>query len=171
VSIGASVRILGIDPGSQITGYGIVEVSGSRTQAVHWGGIRTSGDHFARLREIFRAFGELITEYAPDEIAIERVFVHRNADSALKLGQARAAALCGTFSADISIHEYATRHIKKAVVGSGSADKSQVQHMVKLVLGIKQDIEPDAADALAAAICHAQERGTLALIQRAVGGA
>jgi crossover junction endodeoxyribonuclease RuvC len=163
---GASVRILGIDPGSQITGFGIVDVQGSVTKAVEWGGIKTSGDHCARLREIYVGVVAIVSEYRPAEIAIERVFIHRNADSALKLGQARAAALCATFGADIPVFEYAARHIKKAVVGTGSAEKDQVQHMVKMILGIRDDVAPDAADALAAAICHAHERGTRVLIDR-----
>jgi len=167
----ATVRILGIDPGSQVTGFGIVDLEGSRATPVGWGGIRASGDHCARLREIFSEIAKIVAEYEPTEIAIERVFIHRNADSALKLGQARAAALCATFRMDIPIFEYAARHIKKAVVGAGAAEKGQVQHMVKMILGIRDVVEPDAADALAAAICHAHERGTRALIGRAAGGA
>ncbi len=166
-----TVRILGIDPGSQVTGFGIVEASGRSTRAIHFGGIRTRGDHFDRLREIHRAVAELVEAYAPDEIAIERVFVARNADSALKLGQARAAALCATFALDVPIFEYAARHIKKALVGTGAAEKQQVQHMVRLLLGLRSELQADAADALAAAICHAQERGTRSLVARAVAGA
>ena len=89
-----AVRILGIDPGSQMTGYGIVEFVGALTRPIAWGGIRTEGEHSDRLRQIFKGLGALIAEHRPDEIAVERVFMHRNADSALKLGQARAAALC-----------------------------------------------------------------------------
>jgi crossover junction endodeoxyribonuclease RuvC len=166
---GDAIRILGIDPGSQITGFGLVDVHGSTTRPVRWGGIKTSGDHHARLREIFRAVGELVAEFRPAEIAIERVFVNKNVDSALKLGQARAAALCATFGADIPVYEYGARHIKKAVVGTGSAEKAQVQHMVKLILGIHDEIQADAADALAAAICHAHERSTRTLIDRRAG--
>jgi len=168
---GDAIRILGIDPGSQVTGFGLVDLQGSVTRAVRWGGIKTSGDHHARLREIFRAVGELVEEFRPVEIAIERVFVHKNADSALKLGQARAAALCATFGAEIPVFEYGARHIKKAVVGSGSAEKAQVQHMVRLILGIRDEIQADAADALAAAICHAHERSARELIERRAGGA
>lgn len=162
-----TIRILGIDPGSQITGFGLVDLEGSKTRAVSWGGIRTSGDHFDRLKTIFAELDRLMREFSPDEIAIERVFVHRNADSALKLGQARAAALCATFGADVPIYEYAARHIKKALVGTGSGEKAQVQYMVKLVLGIDGDIQPDAADALAAAVCHAHERGVRGLMAAA----
>jgi crossover junction endodeoxyribonuclease RuvC len=161
------VRILGIDPGSQITGFGIVDVAGGRAAAVEWGGIRTGGEHSERLRNIFVAVGRIVREYKPAEIAIERVFLHRNADSALKLGQARAAAICATFEADVPIYEYSARHIKQAVVGRGGAEKEQVQRMVQMILGVRDAIAPDAADALAAAICHAHERTARELMLRA----
>ena len=164
-----TIRILGIDPGSQITGFGIVDVHGTVTKPVRWGGIETSGDHSARLKDIFLALGKIVVEFQPAEIAIERVFLHRNADSALKLGQARAAALCATFDADVPIFEYTARHIKKAVVGRGSADKEQVQHMIRMILAIREDIQEDAADALAAALCHAHERGTRNILDRVAG--
>lgn len=170
-SMSDSIRILGIDPGSRITGFGIVEHDGRAIRPVHFGGIDTQGNHFDRLRKIHQSVRQLVVEHRPDEIAIERVFVHRNADSALKLGQARAAALCATFDANVPVYEYAARHIKKALVGNGAADKSQVQHMVRLLLGIHGALAADAADALAAAICHAHERGTRQLIERAVAGA
>jgi crossover junction endodeoxyribonuclease RuvC len=157
-------RILGIDPGSQITGFGVLEVHGHRTTAVDWGSIRAEGAHAERLREIFQALGRLVRELEPDEIAIERVFLHRNADSALKLGQARAAAICATFEANVPIYEYSARQIKQAVVGRGGADKEQVQHMVQLILGIQVRAAADAADALAAAICHAHQRGMRGLL-------
>lgn len=153
-----SVRILGIDPGSQITGFGIVDLSGNRTTPVEWGSIRTGGEHSERLRSIFLALGQIVREYRPAEIAIERVFLSRNADSALKLGQARAAAICATFEANVPIYEYSARHIKKAVVGNGGAEKDQVQRMVQMILGVREPIAADAADALAAAICHANQR-------------
>jgi crossover junction endodeoxyribonuclease RuvC len=162
----AIVRILGIDPGSQATGFGVLDVHGTATTVVRWGAIKTAGDHHARLRAIFVGVADLVAELKPHEIAIERVFVHRNADSALKLGQARAAALCATFAADIPVFEYATRHIKKAVVGHGAAEKDQIQHMIKMILGIREEVGPDAADALAAAVCHAHERNTRVLIER-----
>ncbi len=122
----SSVRILGIDPGSQVTGFGILDVDGTRTVPVEWGCIRTSGEHSARLREIFLGLGRLVREFKPGEIAIERVFLSRNADSALKLGQARAAAICATFEADVPIYEYSARHSKQAVVGRGGAEKERV---------------------------------------------
>jgi crossover junction endodeoxyribonuclease RuvC len=169
VNVVGSVRILGIDPGSQITGFGIVDIAGTRTTAVEWGTIRTGGEHSDRLRNIFKALGQVVREYRPTEIAIERVFLSRNADSALKLGQARAAAICATFEANVPIYEYTARHIKKAVVGSGAAEKDQVQRMVQMILGLREALAADAADALAAAICHANERtlrGTLQAVGR-----
>ena len=160
-----ALRILGIDPGSQITGFGIIDVSGGRTVAVQWGSIRTDGDHAARLRKIFVELKDVVREHRPGEIAVERVFMNRNADSALKLGQARAAAICATFESDLPIYEYSARHIKKAVAGHGAAEKEQVQRMVRILLGVRDVIAPDAADALATAICHAHERGTQALLR------
>jgi crossover junction endodeoxyribonuclease RuvC len=162
-----SVRILGIDPGSQITGFGIVDIAGNRTTAVEWGSIRTGGEHSERLRSIFTALGEVVRKHRPAEIAIERVFLSRNADSALKLGQARAAAICATFEADVPIYEYSARHIKKAVVGSGAAEKDQVQRMVQMILGLREALAPDAADALATAICHAHSRSLQGVLKAA----
>ena len=165
-----TTRILGIDPGTQITGFGIIDARarGSELTVIHFGGIQTKGEHSARLRQIFEQVRALVRDFQPGEVAIERVFVHRNADSALKLGQARAAALCATFEADLPVFEYAARHIKKAVVGRGGADKTQVQHMVKLLLGIQAEPEADAADALAAALCHSYARSTRSLLEEAV---
>ncbi len=160
------VRILGIDPGSQITGFGIVDVVATRTTVVDWGSVQASGEHSGRLQTIFEAINRLVAEYEPAEVAIERVFMHRNADSALKLGQARAAAICATFERGPTIYEYSARHIKKAVVGRGAAEKEQVQGMIRMILGIREEIQPDAADALAAAVCHAHERGARSLIER-----
>jgi crossover junction endodeoxyribonuclease RuvC len=159
------IRILGIDPGSQFTGYGFVDARGGQTVLVDCGTIRAAGDHSSRLRHIFREIAVLVAEYQPVEIAIESVFVHRNADSALKLGQARAAALCATFQEELPIFEYAARHVKKAIVGSGGADKTQVQHMVKMLLAMKDEPQADAADALAVALCHSHERNTQALLR------
>jgi crossover junction endodeoxyribonuclease RuvC len=169
-SVVGSVRILGIDPGSQITGFGVVDTVGNRTTVVEWGSIRLEGEHSDRLRSIFTALGRIVREYRPAEIAIERVFLSRNADSALKLGQARAAAICATFESNVPIYEYSARHIKKAVVGRGAAEKDQVQRMVQMILGVREAIAADAADALAAAICHANERvlrGTLQAVGEA----
>ena len=162
-----AIRILGIDPGSRITGYGFIDTRRDRAALVHWGTIKTDGDHSSRLRQIFENLSALVTQYEPVEIAIERVFVNKNADSALKLGQARAAALCATFHADLPIFEYAARHVKKAVVGSGAADKNQIQHMIKMLLAMKEVPQADAADALAVALCHSNERNTQALYRKA----
>jgi len=154
-----AVRILGIDPGSRVTGYGIVESDGSFTRYIDSGCIRMSEQPFeARLERIFAGVGGLIGEFNPGHVAIEKVFVHRNADSALKLGHARAAAICGTFGGGIELFEYAPRQIKQAVVGRGGADKQQVEHMVRAILAISGKLGPDEADALAIAICHAHSR-------------
>ena len=150
------IRILGIDPGSRVTGYGVLESDGSMTRHVVSGCISTQSlDFTERLNEIYTRVGALVAEHNPQQLAIERVFVHRNADSALKLGQARAAAICGTFGGELELFEYAARAIKQAVVGRGSADKEQVQHMVKAILMLEDLPLPDEADALAVAICHA----------------
>jgi crossover junction endodeoxyribonuclease RuvC len=153
---GGSVRVLGIDPGSQRTGFGVLDAVGARLTYVASGVIRTEKGEFAdRLCEIFRCVQTIVSQYQPQEIAIERVFVNRNPDSALKLGQARGAAICGTADAHAFVFEYATRQIKQAVVGSGSAQKSQVQLMMKSILKLDRPVSTDAADALAAAVCHA----------------
>ncbi len=164
------VRVLGIDPGSRITGWGVIDVTGSSIVHVASGEIRTDGSDFpARLEQIFDRIGDIVGQYGPEEVAIERVFMHRNADSALKLGQARAAALCATFAAKAGIHEYAAREVKLAVVGSGAAAKPQVQHMVGALLAIRGTIQADIADALAVAICHAHQRRTRDLVMRSLG--
>jgi crossover junction endodeoxyribonuclease RuvC len=152
----ATVRVLGIDPGSQCTGFGVVDVLGARLTYVASGVIRTpNGEFAARLCEIFSCVRSIVAQYRPSEIAIERVFVNRNPDSALKLGQARGAAICGTIDANAGVFEYATRQIKQAVVGSGSAEKAQVQLMMRSMLKLEGRVASDAADALAAAVCHA----------------
>lgn len=153
------MRILGIDPGSIITGYGIIDMQGNQPKFVDAGCIRSGkGDFLARLRVIHHEIACLVEKQSPDEVAIEQVFVSRNADSALKLGQARAAAICGTFSHDVALFEYAAREIKQAVVGNGGAAKEQVQHMVRILLSLRENPQADAADALAAALCHGFNR-------------
>ena len=164
----ADARILGLDPGSLITGYAIIDCSGADTRYCASGGIRTQSDSFPRrLEEIFAAVVKLVDEWRPQEIAIERVFMHRNADSALKLGQARGAALCGTFAVQAAVFEYAPRQVKQAVVGTGAADKEQVQLMVKRLLGLNGALGADAADALAIALCHAYSRRMTQLLSAA----
>jgi len=151
------VRILGIDPGSQNTGYGIVDWQGGEARYVASGAIRTRGAEFPpRLRQIFEGVQALVREYTPDEVAIERVFMHRNADSALKLGQARGAALCAAVVTGAAVYEYAPRAIKLAVVGTGAADKAQVSTMVQAMLAIAEPSTADVSDALAVALCHGQ---------------
>ena len=153
-----SVRILGLDPGSLCTGYAVVE-TGPRVTYVVSGSIRARGASLAdRLREIFAGVDRLASEYQPDEVAIERVFMHRNADSALKLGQARGAALSATFAVRPRVFEYAPREVKLAVVGTGAAQKEQVQLMVRRLLNLSGPLGADAADALAIALCHAHSR-------------
>lgn len=160
-----TTRVLGLDPGSRHTGFGIVDCSGSVTQYIASGAISTNGEDFStRLQHIFEQVRQLIAQYTPAEIAIERVFVHRNADSALKLGQARGAALCGAFAGAVQVFEYSPREIKLAVVGSGNADKVQVQHMVKALLSLTVRVNADAADALAVALCHAHGRSLRRLL-------
>ena len=149
------MRILGIDPGSRKTGYGIIECQGQKSQAISFGTINAgSGDFPTRLKIIFQSISKLIDEFQPDEFAIESVFVSKNAGSALKLGQARGAAICAAVNIDLPVGEYAPREVKQALVGKGSAEKSQVAHMVGLILGISEKIPEDAADALAIALCH-----------------
>jgi len=153
------VRILGIDPGSRATGFGVIEVGGGEPRYLASGTIRASGTDLAsRLRQIHGGVVELLQTHAPQEIAIERVFVNRNVDSALKLGQARGAALAATFSHPVEVFEYAPRAVKLAVVGTGAAEKTQVQRMVSVLLGIEGRLGADAADALAIALCHAHGR-------------
>ena len=166
----AQVRILCLDPGSQRTGYAIVETQAGRIAYIVSGAIRTRGDSLTeRLQEIFVGVESLTSEFRPDEVAIERVFMHRNADSALKLGQARGAALSATFAARPRVFEYAPREVKLAVVGTGSAQKEQVQVMVKHLLNIAGPLTEDAADALAIALCHAHSRRLHGLVSLAVG--
>ena len=153
------MRILGIDPGSLFTGYGVVDYDGQRLGHVASGCIRVAGSDFrARLRGIFQGVGTVLAEFAPGELAVEKAFVHKNADSALKLGQARAAAICATLAADLPLYEYTPREVKLALTGKGGADKPQVQHMVKILLGLQGRMQADSADALAVAICHAHSR-------------
>jgi crossover junction endodeoxyribonuclease RuvC len=170
VSLPAQVRVLGLDPGSLRTGYAVVEVNGASVKYVVSGAIRTDGNSLTeRLRQIFAGVDRLSGEFRPDEVAIESVFMHRNADSALKLGQARGAALSATFALRPRVFEYAPREVKLAVVGTGAAQKEQVQLMVKRLLSIAGPLSPDAADALAIALCHAHSRKVYAMTAKAVG--
>jgi crossover junction endodeoxyribonuclease RuvC len=151
--------ILGIDPGSRITGYGFIHNQPDRMQYVESGFIRVKGETFPqRLGNIFQQLSELIAIHRPQQMSIESVFMHKNADSALKLGQARGAAICAGYHAGLNVSEYAPREIKLALVGQGGAHKEQVKHMVKQLLSIRQELQIDESDALAIAICHAQHQ-------------
>lgn len=168
VPLPSAVRILGLDPGSICTGYAVVETNAARVAYIVSGSIRTAGKSLPeRLREIFAGVERLTGEFRPDEVAIEGVFMHRNADSALKLGQARGAALSATFSLHPRVFEYAPRAVKLAVVGTGAAQKEQVQLMVRRLLNISGPLAADAADALAIALCHAHSRKVHGLIAAA----
>ncbi len=152
-------RILGIDPGSRLTGFGVLDFRGDAATYVTSGTVKSIDGGFAdRLRQIFESISGIVAEFQPDIVAIESVFMHKNASSALKLGHARSAALCATFEHDVEVFEYAPREIKQAVVGTGSATKEQVQHMVVSMLQLDGTPAPDAADALAAALCHGNQR-------------
>jgi len=154
-------RILGIDPGSRITGFGVIDETATGYRYVASGCLRIKGDYFpARLKQIFTGISEVVETYQPTEMGIEQVFMHKNADSALKLGQARGAAICAVQLFDIPVYEYAARQVKQAVVGKGSADKTQVQQMVKVLLGITGELQIDASDALGISICHANYQQT-----------
>ncbi|GAA6135257.1 crossover junction endodeoxyribonuclease RuvC [Oceaniserpentilla sp. 4NH20-0058] len=149
--------ILGIDPGSRLTGFGVIEAQGSKLRYITSGCIRidTSQDLAYRLKQIYTCVSQIINEQHPDEFAIEQVFMGKNVDSALKLGQARGTAIVAASMQDIPVSEYAARAIKQAVTGTGAANKEQVQHMVQLLLRLPGKPQADAADALAIAITHA----------------
>ncbi|MFI7867238.1 crossover junction endodeoxyribonuclease RuvC [Ectopseudomonas khazarica] len=154
--------ILGIDPGSRITGYGVIRDTGRGCEYVASGCIRTgSGALAERLQIVFRGVSEVIATYGPMTMGIEQVFMARNADSALKLGQARGAAIVAAAEAGLEISEYTATQVKQAVVGSGAADKQQVQMMVMHLLKLVQKPQIDASDALGIALCHAHHRQSL----------
>lgn len=159
-----AVRILGIDPGSQRTGIGIIDVD-AKGKTVHVFHdtlvVLGEGGFPERLKRIYEGVCAIIAEHEPGEVAIERVFMARNADSALKLGQARGAAICAAVSRGINVHEYAASEVKQAVVGGGRADKTQVQHMVGVLLNLKGPLQADAGDALAIALTHAHTRASV----------
>ena len=156
-------RILGIDPGSQRTGIGIIDVDAAgRLQHVYHAPLVLlgAGEFPQRLKRLLQGLAEIIETWKPQEVAIEKVFMARNPDSALKLGQARGAAMSAAVLRDLPVHEYAAKEIKLAVVGRGGAEKEQVQHMVGIMLNLKGKLQADAADALAVAITHAHVRAT-----------
>jgi len=156
------IRILGIDPGSRVTGFGVIDVAGNRVTYVASGCVRTAdGSLPERLKTIYEGISEVVRSYQPLEMAIENVFMQKNAASALKLGQARGAAICAVVTQAIDVHEYSPTQIKQAVVGRGHADKAQVQHMVTALLKLPETPQADAADALACALCHSNTRQSL----------
>ena len=147
--------IIGIDPGSRLTGDGVIDVRGRQLSYRASGCIRTQHkDMPQRLGEIYRGVADLISVYKPHELAIESVFLARNPQSALKLGQARGVAIAAAVAAELPIYEYAARQVKQAVTGTGRANKEQVQHMVQVLLDLSGAPQADAADALAIAVCH-----------------
>jgi crossover junction endodeoxyribonuclease RuvC len=164
------VRILGIDPGSRFTGFGIIEVKGDGAVCVAHGVIKTGDGEFPeRLGVIFSGIRSLIAQHGPDQAAVESVFVSRNPNSALKLGQARGAAVCAIIEQGLAVTEYSPRSVKQAIVGRGSADKVQVKHMISMLLQVKDELAEDAADALAVALCHHHTQQTVQRM-RALGG-
>ena len=150
------MRILGIDPGLRITGFGVIDKRGNALSYVTSGRVKSGeGDLAARLKVILEGLNAIIAEHAPREVAIEKVFVNVNPQSTLALGQARGTAICAAVLAALPVAEYTALQVKQAVVGKGHAGKEQVQHMVRRLLALPGNPSPDAADALACAICHA----------------
>jgi len=152
----STIRILGIDPGLVVTGYGVLDRNGSSLRYVASGRIRTpEGDLARRLKAILEGLGEVISAHRPEQVALEQVFVNVNPKSTLLLGQARGTAVCAAVLHGLPVAEYTALQVKQAVVGNGHARKEQVQAMVRRLLDLAGDPSPDAADALACAICHA----------------
>ena len=158
--------ILGIDPGSRITGYGVIRQVGSRNEFVACGALKVGDeDMTTRLQEIYKGIRAVIATHLPLECAIEKVFLGKSADSALKLGQARGVAIVAAANSGLSIAEYSARQVKLAVVGTGAADKAQVSTMVQAMLAISEPSTADVSDALAVALCHGQvQRSALRLV-------
>jgi crossover junction endodeoxyribonuclease RuvC len=158
------MRVLGIDPGSRITGYGIVEQQGNRLVHVDNGAIFTdsAADFAGRLKQIFEGLSAVIAEHRPDQVAVENIFFSTNVQSALKLGQARGAAIVAAVHAGLPVAEYTALQVKQAVVGQGRAEKGQVQKMLKALLGLPEIAQADASDALAVAVCHINSHELLA---------
>lgn len=156
--------VLGIDPGSRVTGYGLVSSGkGGALEKIAEGDIKVKGsmELSLRLRDIYVALKAVIEEYRPDEVSIESVFYGKNVKSAMVMSHARGVALLSAAEFSIAVYEYSPAKVKQAVVGNGQATKDQVQHMVKLLLGLKTLTSPDSADALAIAICHINHQGPL----------
>jgi crossover junction endodeoxyribonuclease RuvC len=153
-------RILGIDPGSRTTGFGVIDSDGTSSVCIVSGCIRV--DRYSwpwRLGEIFDGVARVVDEYRPHELAVEQLIFAHDPAAALKLGQARGAALCAGLKSGLQVHEYSPKSVKLAVVGTGGAEKAQVQHMVRLLLSLADEPPEDEADALAIALCHAHSMG------------
>ncbi len=151
-------------------GYGLIDSDGRKASYLASGCLKVTGNSLPdKLGLIFRELSELLQTYQPQQLAIENVFMHRNADSALKLGQARGAAICAAVNYALPVAEYAPREIKLAVVGKGGADKTQVQHMVRVLLNLNETPQADAADALAIALCHSYQQEALKRVSGATG--
>lgn len=154
--------VLGIDPGSRVTGYGLINATGNKLEYIACGAIKTDDTALPdRLKQIFDGLDQVIERHCPQQAAIEEVFMGRNAAAALKLGQARGSAIIACLQHGLPLEEYSARKIKQAIVGRGGAEKQQVQHMVKALLSITENLQEDAADALAVAICHANTQAGL----------
>jgi len=164
------MRILGVDPGSRKTGYGVVDIDGNRITHVAHGVIAVGeGEFVARLGKLFSSLSSLIAEHQPSCAAMEDVFMARNASSALKLGQARGALIAACTHAGLDVAAYSPTAVKQAVVGFGRAEKGQVQHMIQLLLKPPAPLQEDAADALAVALCHANHSGSAQRASAAMG--
>jgi len=171
----STIRIIGIDPGSRSTGYGVVDTDGIRLAHIASGFVKSGeGDWAERLRIIYDGLDKIIATHAPSELAIEKVFLHRNPSSALKLGQARGVAILAGALRSLVVHEYSPNEIKQAVTGKGHASKEQIQYMTRILLSLREPPQTDEADALAVAICRAHLRSTSArrehMMARAAGG-
>jgi crossover junction endodeoxyribonuclease RuvC len=162
------MRVLGIDPGSRITGYGIIDSFGNRLVHVDNGAVftDTEKDFPSRLHRIYRQLTEIISEYRPEAVAVENIFFAKNVQSALKLGQARGAAIVAGVNAGLPVYEYTALQVKQAVVGHGKSAKVQVQQMLKVLLNLPETAQEDASDALAVAVCHANSHGMNTLRSR-----
>lgn len=154
------MRILGIDPGTRITGYGVIDVEGNRLRHVDNGIVKTRSEENLplRLKAIYDGLTLILTEFSPEVVAVEQVFLAKNPRAALTLGHARGTAVLAAVNLGLEVHEYSALQVKSAVVGYGHAAKQQVQHMVKVLLNLPEVAQEDAADALAVAICHANSR-------------
>lgn len=163
----AHLRVLGIDPGSVTTGVGVIDFERGKARCVHLESLalKSAGSFSERLGAIFGLIDALIVQHSPDEFAIEQIFMYRSPESSLKLAQARGVAIAAAVRRGLPVHEYMPAVVKQAVVGTGRADKLQVQHMVKRLLSLSDDPPADGADAAAVALCHCYRRTSLAGVQ------